>query len=258
MATNFSIAAQVLEQWGATVTPIPTSGKDESDWLAQFGDYRLLIEEKTKIDEPESSAARAVSLARGEVHSSTLPLSYNNTLSRIARKAAKQLGSTGADVPHDARIIWFTGTGFDAEVKHYQFISTLYGSTRIFQLNHPGMKQCYFFRNAEFFLLKEKLDGAVVAFLNGDSVTMKLCLNPHSNGWQHLRASPFAEKFNLGLIDPVAEEASGQAYIADTDISRSDLDAVLRYLERKYGLKLAQNMDMNMASAVLTTPVLNS
>lgn len=254
MTDTFSVAAQVLEQWGATVTSIPTSHKDESDWLAQFGTYRLLVEEKTKIEEPEATAARAETLAKGEVHGSTLPLGHNNRLSGIVRKAAKQLSSTGQDVAHDGRVIWFTGTGFDAEAKHYQFMSTLYGSTRIFQLNHPGMKECYFFRNADFFRFKGLLDGAVVAFLHGSTVTVKLCLNPYSERWERLRDSPFASHFKLGLIDPVAEEAVGEAYIADTDLPRSDLAAVIRYLEAKYGLEHAQNMDMNMASAVVAVP----
>jgi hypothetical protein len=254
MTDTFSVAAQVLEQWGATVTPIPTSHKDESDWLAQFGNYRLLVEEKTKIEEPEVRATRAETLATGEVHGSTLPLSHNNRLSGIVRKAAKQLSSTGQDVPHDGRIVWFTGTGFDAEARHYQFINTLYGSTRIFQLGRPGMKECYFFRNGDFFRFREQLDGAVVAFLHGDNVTVKLCLNPYSSSWQSLRGSPFASNFKLGLIDPVEEEAAGEAYIADTDLPRSDIAAVIRYLEAKYGLEHAHNMDMNMASAVVAVP----
>ena len=254
MTEAFSIAAQVLEQWGAKVTPIPTSYKDESDWLAQFDGYRLLVEEKTKFEEPEAGASRAATLAQGKVHVSTVPLGHNNRLSGIVRKAAKQLGSTGQDVPHDGRIVWFTGTGFDAEARQYQFINTLYGSTRIFQLNKPGMKECYFFRNGDFFRFKDQLDGAVAAFIHGSVVTVKLCLNPHSASWQGLRDSPFAKNFKLGLVDPVAEEAAGDAYIVDTDLPRSDVAAIIRYLEEKYGLERAHNMDMNTASAVVAVP----
>lgn len=254
MTETFSLAARVLEQWGAKVTPIPTSHKDESDWLAQFGDYRLLVEEKTKVEEPEVGAARTATLAKSEVHGSTLPLSHNNRLSGIVRKAAKQLGSTGQDVPHHGRIVWFTGTGFDAEARQYQFINTLYGSTRIFQLNQPGMKECYFFRNGDFFRFKDQLDGAVAAFTHGNNVTVKLCLNPYSASWQGLRDSPFAKNFKLGLIDPVAEEAAGDAYIVDTDLPRSNAAAIIRYLEEKYSLEQAHNMDMNMASAIVVVP----
>lgn len=254
MTNNVSVAAQVLEQWGATVTPIQTSHKDESDWLAEFGDYRVLVEEKTKLESAESQAVRAAALSRGEVHGSVLPLVHNNRLSGIARKAAKQLSSTGNDISHNNRIVWFTGTGFDAEAKHFQFMATLYGSTKIFELAQPNLKECYFFRNADFFRFRDQLDGAVAAYLRGNEVTIKLCLNPYSSSWLVLRDSPFAKNFKNGLIDPVAEEAAGEAYIADTDLPRTDFGAIIRYLEDKYGLKQAQNMDMNMASAVVSVP----
>jgi hypothetical protein len=119
MTDTFSIAAQVLEHWGAKVTSISTSHKDESDWLAAFGDFRLLVEEKTKLENDESYGERQATLARGEVHGSTLPLVHNNRLSGIVRKAAKQLASTGSEVEHQCRIVWFTATGFDAEAKHF-------------------------------------------------------------------------------------------------------------------------------------------
>lgn len=50
MTDSFSVAVQVLEQWGAQVTPISTSDKDESDWLATFDNFRLLVEEKIKLE----------------------------------------------------------------------------------------------------------------------------------------------------------------------------------------------------------------
>lgn len=116
------------------------------------------------------------------------------------------------------------------------------------------MRKCYFFRNSDFYRYRHHLDGAVAAHLNGDTVTMKLCLNPHAEGWKALRDSPYARNFKLGLIDPVAEEAAGEAYIVDGDISRADEYAVIQFLEKKYGLTKVQNMDMNMASAVVRVP----
>ncbi len=133
-------------------------------------------------------------------------------------------------------------------------MATLYGSTRIFELDHSVMKQCYFFRNGDFFRFKEHLDGAVAAFINGNSVTVKLCLNPYSPNWEALRDSPYARHFKHGLIDPVADERAGEAYIADTDIDRRDEAAVLKYLETKYGLQRVMNMDMSLASAAVQVP----
>ncbi|MFQ3593594.1 MAG: hypothetical protein SNJ82_10490 [Gemmataceae bacterium] len=254
MTSSFSVADQVLRQWGAHVVPIRTSAKDESDWLAVFGEFRLLVEEKIKLENEQSLTERQEKLARGEVYSSTLPLAHNNRLSGIVRKAAKQLASTGSDLDHDCRIVWFTSTGFDAEAKHHQFMATLYGSTKVFELSRPGLKDCYFFRHADFYRFKDQLDGAVVAYLRGDQATVKLCLNPYSAHWEALRDSPFAGNFKLGLVDPVAEEVAGKAYIADTDADRANPHAIIRFLEQKYGLEQAQYMDMNLASVLVAVP----
>lgn len=251
MNRDTSVAAQVLETWGATVEPLPTSTKEESDWLAVLDDSRLLVEEKTKFDDPAALAARAAAFAAGRVHGSTLPLTHNNRISGIVRKAAGQLSSTAQDVEHDLRVLWFTGIGYDGEAKHFQFMATLYGSTLIFELDRPVLRQCYFFRNSDFFRYKDYLDGAMAAYVHGDSVTVKLCLNPCSPNLKALRDSPYAKRFKLGLIDPVAEEEAGEAFIADTDISRDDEAAVLRYLEQKYGLERIMNIDMNLASAAV-------
>lgn len=237
--------------WGANVTPIPTSSKEESDLLVEYPGLRLLVEEKTKFEDPTREAERNETLAQGQVHGSTQPLRHNNRLSAIVGKASKQLSSTGAEVDHDLRIIWFTGAGFDGEAKHHQFMSTLYGSTRVFQLHEPTMRTCYFFRNSDFFRYREQLDGAVASYLNGNSITLKLCLNPYSAQWQALRDSTFASNFKVGLVDPMAEEARGEAYIADTDIQRTDEFAVLRFVEQKYDLKMAQHMDLGFTSAVV-------
>jgi hypothetical protein len=55
-----------------------------------------------------------------------------------------------------------------------------------------------------------------------------------------------------GSIQP--EEKAGAAYIVDTDIDRKDEPSVLAYLEQKYGLTRAMNMDMNLASATVAMP----
>jgi hypothetical protein len=63
---------------------------------------------------------------------------YNNRISGIIGKAAGQLASSAATIAYDSRIVWFTGVGFDAEAKHHQLISTVYGSTRITERNNTS------------------------------------------------------------------------------------------------------------------------
>ena len=83
---------------------------------------------------------------------------------------------------------------------------------------------------------------------------MKLCLNPYSKNWEALRDSPYAKKFLNGIIDPIADEATGNSYIADTNIDRNNKAAVLDYLQNKYKLDRITEMDLNIASVVFTTP----
>lgn len=237
--------------WGASVESLPTSTKEEADWLATLDGCRLLVEEKSKYEDPATRAARHATLTAGQVHGSTYPLTGNNRLSGIVRKAARQLSSTGKDLSHDLRILWFTSMDFDAEAKHFQLMATLYGSTRIFELDRPVHRPCYFFRNGDFFRYGASLDGAIVSFMHADTVTMKLCLNPYSLNWEALRDSPYGTQLSAGLVDPIAEDAAGVAYIADTDIPRQDEAAVLRYVEEKYKLERAMNIDLGLTSAAI-------
>ncbi|WP_295942641.1 hypothetical protein [uncultured Xanthomonas sp.] len=252
--SDISIAETILKHWGATVEPVPTSQKEESDWLATLDGFRLLIEEKTKLENPDSAAARAESLKSGQFYGSTTPLSPNNRVSGIIGKAAKQLRSTGADVQHDARVIWFTSAGFDRETKDHQAYNTIYGATKTFDLDRSAsLQDCFFFYNSEFFRHQD-IDGAYLVVADQESATVRLCLNPHSSRWTSLRDSPFAQKLVTGLVDPVAQEAAAEAMLVDGPVDRRDSAAVLNYLRTKYGIQKLMNMDMNMASTVIAVP----
>lgn len=248
-----SFANQVLTLIGATVEEIPTSHKEESDWLATLDGFTLLVEEKTKLENPELAAARANSRNSGQVHGTTTSLRPNRGISRIIHKAAKQLRSTAADRTHDARVLWFTSTGFDREAKDYQAFNTLYGATKVFDLDvSSSLRDCYFFHFSEFYKHPE-IDGALLATFDGQSITMRLCLNPYSDNWQTLRDSPLAAKFGTP-VDPIALEAEGLVMIADTDLDRRNPEAILDFLRAKHGIPRLLNMDMNMASAVIGVP----
>jgi hypothetical protein len=188
----------LLEHWGIGVADIPTSDKDESDFLATFGPAEVLIEEKTKLDDAAYLAQRAKVLDTGEIHSASLPLVRDNRLSGIVSKAARQLKSS-ASQPHDFRLVWFTATGQQAEAKYYQFIATLYGTTKILEMNRDYYRACYFFRNSDFHRHAAVLDGAVAAYLSGTSITAKLCLNPLSPNYAALKASSVVATFGNGI-----------------------------------------------------------
>ena len=249
-----SIVKQVLEAWGATAKSLPTSKNEESDWLAELKGCRLLIEEKTKYDDPTLEVTRQAAFMAGEVYTMNTTLVNNNRLSGIVTKAVNQLNSSGSKLDHDLRIIWLNCVGAKAEAKYHQFIATLYGSTSVLEVDKSGLKQCYFFRNSDFFRYGSQIDGAIAGFLVGDTLTMKLCLNPYSPNWQKLRDSPYANQIQTGLIDPHAEEIAGKAYVVDTDIDRNDQAALFSYLQKKYKTGRLMNMDMNMVSVEVVIP----
>ncbi|MBS0445578.1 MAG: hypothetical protein JSR59_06460 [Proteobacteria bacterium] len=88
--TTPSYARLLLEHWGIGVADIPTSDKEEADFLATFGSAKVLIEEKTKLDDPAQLAERAKVLDAGEIHAASVPLLRDNRLSGIVSKAARQ------------------------------------------------------------------------------------------------------------------------------------------------------------------------
>jgi hypothetical protein len=247
-----------LSSGGATVQVLPTSTRQECDLLAELNGVRLLVEEKTKLDSPDVVYERREAYSRGETHSFAQSVSYNNRISGIIRKAKEQLSSTGEGVSHDLRILWFTGVGVDAEAQQSKLISTLYGSTNVFDIQDSnGMATiCYFFRNSDFYRYRNELDGAVAARLSLDErqVDIRFCLNPHSSNYEALRDSGFASRCSDGLMDPIAEERTGEAYIVDGSVDRSDEIRVLGYLERKYGLFQAAKIDMSLFLATARIP----
>lgn len=246
--TIASYARLLLEHWGVVVDDIPTSDKEESDFLATFGDAKVLIEEKAKLDDLAFLAQRAQVLDSGEIHSASLPLVRDNRLSGIVSKASRQLQSS-ATLPHDFRLVWFTAVGLQAEGKYHQFIATLYGTTKILEMNQSHYRSCYFFRNSDFHRHAAILDGAVAAYLSGTSITAKLCLNPLSPNYAALKASPVVAVFGNGIEDPPQREAEGVSFIADGGIDRNDEAALLAHLQQKYGTAPLMKFDLGHLSA---------
>ncbi|RQP21861.1 hypothetical protein DZC73_25825 [Albitalea terrae] len=222
-----------MNHWGASVIDIPTSEKEESDLLVHMDGCAMLVEEKTKVDSVAWLGERRDVLARGEVHNTTTPLTRDNRLSGLIKKAASQLDSSSADRPHDFLLLWFTATGLQARPKFDQFIATLYGTTKIIEMGSNGFRTCYFFRNSDFFNCAQSLDGAIVAREENGKLSMKLCLNPLSPRVDDLRRSPIAARFPNALEDPIEAETRG-AYVLDADIDRRDEPALLSYLQDKY------------------------
>jgi len=253
---QLSYARLLLEQWRIPVKDIPASsheGKKEADFLADFGGVRVLIEEKTKEDDPNYLANRAKELEQGGIHEETISIIRNETLSGIVRHAAKQLRSS-ADKQHDFRLMWLTATGVNAKAKCDQFVATLYGRTNIVERNAGGFRRCYYFRNSDFYRRVTVLDGAVAAYVYGTSITPKLCLNSLSPRYAALRQSSVVAHFGTAVEDPVDLEARGTAFVLDCDLNRKDEAPLLAYLEAKYKTGALMTLDLGYLTASMSLP----
>ena len=235
MAT-ITYARALLEQWGVGVEEIATSDRErrkEADFLATFDGVRVLIEEKTKEEDPARAVARESKHRKGLLHAETLPLVRDETVSGVIRHASKQLKSSSR-LPHEFRLLWFTATGPTAQGKYEQFMATIYGRTNIMEMSVEGYRRCYFFRHGDFYRRAGVLDGAVAAYTDGRSVTVRLCLNPLSESFERLRQSAVLRPFGTGVEDPSKLEARGTAFVLDTDLDRSSEGPLLAYLQQKY------------------------
>lgn len=255
--TQVSYAKLLLGHWGIPVEDIPTSDseqKKEADFIASFGKVRVLIEEKTKEDDPNYLSNRAVELEKGGIHEESISLIRNETLSGIIRHATKQLLSS-TDKPHDFRLMWFTATGVNAQAQYEQFIATLYGRTYIIEQNAGGYRRCYYFRKSDFYRRASVVDGAVAAYVERSSITAKLCLNSLSPRYAALRQSTVVSPFSTAVEDPGDLEARGTAFILDCALSRKDEGPLLAYLKTKYKTRplMTLNLGYHSASMLLST-----
>lgn len=254
--TSLSYAKALLQHWGVVVEDILTSDaerKQEADFLVSFDGIPVLIEEKTKEDDPAYLVRRTKELKSGQIHASTISLLRDETLSGLVRNASRQLRSS-ADKTHDFRLMWFTATGAQALGKYEQFMVTLYGRTNILEMNAAGYKRCYYFRHADFFRRADVIDGAVVAHTDGKSISARLCLNSLSPRFQALRKSAVLRPFGSNVEDPEVLEAEGAAYIVDAVLDKKDEGRLLAYLQQKYATGPLMKFDLGFTSASIRVP----
>ena len=249
MSDKLSYAEHVLKHLGFEVYPIEEGDGETADWIASIDGEIMLVEEKTKFEDPSETARRAQAYQAGQPFDSHTPFKPDNRLSAITRKAAGQLAASAQAIPHQYRLVWLTATGHTHEAKFHQYIATLYGSTNIVERGRVvPLRRCYFFRNSEFFRHCDRLDGAIVAESDNEHINLKLCLNPISPKYAAFKSSRSRAAFGTAVLDPSVDEAEGGAFIVDCDLDRSQESAILEYLQRKYGTDYLMPMDMGMAS----------
>ncbi|WP_420125271.1 hypothetical protein [Longimicrobium sp.] len=221
-----------LKNCGFDVVTIPVSAHKTPDLALLLAEGRILIEVKSKDDDKQ---------LRGLVESPNgTRLSYKiSTIESLLKRAWHQIRDFPSRSDKDFAVLWLVAArpGLTAFTRPAA-MTVLYGVQNMEGLIEESgsfyAKECFFFGNSFFFRRKE-VDGVVLH----DDRQVTLCLNPLSKRHDEFRRTTFAELFrrDLELIDPKASEEAGKCFIADCDLPRKDINSIVRYLKRKYGLE---------------------
>jgi hypothetical protein len=240
------VTKRFFEGLGYHVEKIIESDEQSPDFYLSDGKSSYVLELKTKFPSAEEVEKRKQILYSGEVHNVHEDVLGKNTLSGIIRKAGTQLKQYGDE--NVFRIVWLLATGHLAEPRMLQFEATLYGLAPI--VSSLGSGDSYFFHNSDFYRFHEIIDGAIVS----TESQRKLLLNPLSPRYAELKISSLPKHFGKFVVDPLDLERQGRAFIVDSGVDRSDKEAVLNYLRKKYGVDDMMNLTMTYLSGTIAFP----
>lgn len=117
-------------------------------------------------------------------------------------------------------------------------------------LDGKSLYRCFYFYDSDFYLHRARIDGAIIS----TPIEGKLLLNNHSEKYEALKSSKLKQRLMPGVLDPLLEEASGVAYIADCDNDRKDKASTLAFLAKKYGRENMTDITMKHVSGEVLVP----
>ncbi|MCF8144245.1 MAG: hypothetical protein K9N21_10020 [Deltaproteobacteria bacterium] len=244
---------EILQDFGFTSSEIPEEPQKgrRADIRATKGNQSFLIEVKTKEDHPEFTAA----LNRSnylEIVPYEKQLHRSNTFGKIIREGVSQLEQTPDDA-HSFKCIWFRAIESLFSDAFDFMKATLYGTRHLLVCDKSGRfshANCFYFDHNEFFKYPS-LDAVVLD--NGRGA--ELSVNSFSRRLKEFRCSLLYQLFESGqaLTDPHKLEQQNDVLVADTDVSR-DKEAVVKYIQEKYGIFVNPIKMKSMGGAILYTP----
>ena len=247
---NRKAVISILQGFGFSAFEIPEESQKgrRADIRATKDTQSFLIEVKSRENHPEfmSRLKKANDL---EIVSYEKQLHRSNSLGKIICDAVRQLEDTPDDV-RSFKCIWFRALE-SLITDEFDFIkATLYGTRHLLVCDQSiifSYVSCYYFDPNEFYKFRS-LDAVVLE--NGKRV--ELCLNSLSCRFDEFRCSSlyriFESKGTLRIIDPNKLEMGKEILVADTDVPRNDREAVIRFIQEKYGLHV-QPIDMKVIGA---------
>ena len=227
------LVKEFLESLDLTVDALePVRDRKTADFLATDSvDMSYLIEVESQSDDLSYWEDLE---EMGQVNR-TDQVMRTNVASRVVRHATKQLRET--DEPeHSFNLLAIVPATDDAGTQASEFQSTLYGIMLLVDAesgDEHQTKKCFYFDYNEFYEMKD-IEGALLF----DDSGCQLCINTFAEKINAFRSSALYQRFEKegGILDPDALEASGEAYIADIDLPRSESDKLLDYVTEKYSL----------------------
>jgi hypothetical protein len=247
-----TLVEQIFTDQGFDVVRISEVHDEErADYRVTDSNDSYVIEVKDKFDANSMLAEYHQRLDAGDVFVRSESTGYKNAVSNVFDKAESQLAaSIESDAEH--RIVWIELAGIDRKLQFQQTIATIYGTVQLLPIGPSVVtKECYYFtynvvnRNPQ-----------IDAFIVCDGQSCLLATNPFSPRFQSLSATKlygiFADKD--AIVDPVALEQAEAIYVADCAISRRDTQAVLEYVQTKYGV--ARFLDLQPVSTTASTAVI--
>lgn len=221
--------------YGLRAVKIPESSEESPDFLIECGDERILVELKTKVDNNDLIEKIERHFEKDEIFQRSTIIARSNAISKRIRKASNQLSTQKEKLEADYCYVFLLANGKYQSEQLGVFETSLYGDKYIIPMEgdfDKRIKRCFYYTNSDFFNNREVLNGA---FILGGKFG-RLCVNSVSSNYLKVVKSAFVDVFRPGVLDPVELEKEGKAYIVDTDIDRSDDQALKEYLCEKYHL----------------------
>ncbi len=251
---NESLVEELFRQcFGFEIEKIPEGEARTADFFVCDGDNSYLIELKTRYRSDVEIAQREAQFEASGLAELSRSIERRSGVSKLLSEAMAQIESSGADVAA-LRLVFFLLRDFDADERWHNILTNLYGIKTVGDWSDDGkLRECYYFTDSDFFKYRDRLDAVIILIAaSGKSV---LCLNDHSEKIDVIRQSRLRERFEDGVTDPPQSEASGEIWLVDGQVDRSNEQAVIAFLQEKYSLSaLTMAIGMGYTSATVVVP----
>jgi hypothetical protein len=241
----------LLKNVGLQVARVPETQARRCDLSATDAGERYLFEVKGFHDDE----AIASTLKEGRIYERTSPFDYSNSVVAAIRDAVDQLRETLDQTVPELRIICLISRNkYDGDLVRQQITSVIHGTRSVLCDATNGVRdhlQCLYFDESAFFRHRNDLDAVIVIQAEGCT----FFANDHSPNIERVRCSALGLFFASegAFYDARISEEQGWL-VADCAINRTDVQSVLRYVEKKYGLRKPILMQFKRFSGVARVP----